>query len=43
VKSGDIPVEYPVKPKLTINLQTSRAIGLNIPTALLFLADEVIE
>ena len=42
-KPADIPVEYPVKPKLTINLQTSRSIGLNIPTPLLFLADEVIE
>ena len=42
-KPSDIPVEYPVNPKLTLNLKTSHSIGLKIPTQVVFLADEVIE
>jgi putative ABC transport system substrate-binding protein len=42
-KPAEVPVEYPVNPKLTLNLKTSRAIGLDVPTAVVFLADEVIE
>lgn len=42
-KPADMPVEYPVNPKLSLNLQTSRAIGIDIPTTLIFLADRVIE
>jgi putative ABC transport system substrate-binding protein len=42
-KPADIPVEYPVNPKLSLNLQTGRAIGVDIPITLIFLADSVIE
>jgi putative ABC transport system substrate-binding protein len=42
-KPADIPVEYPVKPKLTVNLKTSRAIGLHLSPTLIYLADAVIE
>jgi putative tryptophan/tyrosine transport system substrate-binding protein len=42
-KPAEMPVEYPVKPKLTVNLKTSRAIGLYISPTLIYLADAVIE
>jgi putative ABC transport system substrate-binding protein len=42
-KPGDLPVQFPVKYQMLLNLKTATALGLAIPPSILLRADEVIE
>jgi putative ABC transport system substrate-binding protein len=42
-KPVDLPVQFPVKYEMVVNLKTAKALGLTVPQSILLRADEVIE
>jgi putative ABC transport system substrate-binding protein len=42
-KPGDLPVQFPTKFAMVVNLKTAKALGLTVPQSIMLRADEVIE
>jgi putative ABC transport system substrate-binding protein len=42
-KPGDLPVQFPTKFEMVVNLKTAKALGLTVPQSILLSANEVIE
>ena len=42
-KPGDLPVEFPVKDEMAVNVRAAAALGLAVPQSILLRADAVFE
>ena len=42
-KPSDLPVQFPTKFEMAVNLKTAKALGLAVPSSILLRATEVIE
>jgi len=42
-KPAELPVQFPTKFEMTVNVKTAKALGLTVPTTILLGADDVIE
>jgi putative tryptophan/tyrosine transport system substrate-binding protein len=42
-KPSELPVQFPTKFEMVLNLNPAKALGINVPTSIYVRADEVIE
>jgi putative ABC transport system substrate-binding protein len=42
-KPGELPVQFPTKFQMILNLKTAKALGLTVPVSIMLRADEIIE